>query len=85
MIDAKESLLNDLTKEFTESLPTDVVEHIASLSSAGEWGVGLEELCNMVYEYDVPISKVQYEKMKELGRLMEMDSSTWDILDKFVS
>ena len=85
MIDAKESLLNDLTKEFTESLPTGVVEHVASLSSAGEWGVGLEELCNMVYEYDVPISKVQYEKMKELGRLMEMDSSAWDILDKFVS
>jgi len=85
VIDTKESLLNDLTKEFSENLPSAVVEHIDDLSNAGEWGVGLEELCNMIYEYDVSVSEIQYEKIKKLGRVMEMDSSTWDMLKELVS
>lgn len=61
------------------------VESVASLAKAREWGVGLENLCDQLYEYEIPLSRALHARMVRLGQAMEMNPSTWDMLEELVS
>lgn len=82
--DKRELILNELICQFSKLLADEVIENISSLSDTAEWGVGLEELCNMIYEYDVPVKAIQYQNIKELSKLMKMDNSTHEMIEELV-
>ena len=38
-----------------------------------EWGLGLEILCDNLYEYDFPLPKSSFDQISSLGKLWEID------------
>lgn len=80
----KAELLETLA-EFSRALPGRDVENIRELFSVGEYGVGLENLCAQIYEYDIRLSPTQFRKIASLGGRMKLDEGTWQILESLVT
>ena len=62
--------------ERAESILADVrglIEH-------GEPGVALENLCENLYEYSVPISQQELDELEALAKAMRMPDGTWECL-----
>ena len=58
-------------------LPEGDVLSINELIRAREWGVGFENLCTQLYEYDVNIPRKLFDRIEKLGRIMELEDSIW--------
>ncbi len=66
-------------------VPHDTYKSVSSLAKAGEWGVGLEILCDQLYEYDIPRSRALYARIVRLGKAMGISPSRLDMLSELVS
>jgi hypothetical protein len=72
-----------LLHEFEGRLPTKVYKEIESLAVHREWGIALENLCEQLYEFNLPIESEALGKIKELTELMQLSSErTWRSLVK---
>ena len=74
---AKERELLDILQELSPALPQSVRTDVAELTGAGEWGLALEVLCEMVQEHDVVITAWLFRRIELLGRSMITDDSGW--------
>ncbi len=61
-------------------VPHDTYESVSSLAKAGEWGVGLEILCDQLYEYEIPLPRALYARIVHLGKALEIAPSRLDML-----
>jgi hypothetical protein len=77
-----EERINGLLNQFLDVLPAPVGKHIQELITSGEYGVGLEELCSYLNEYDLPVSEEEYKTIEEAGLTMGIDISYWTILKR---
>ena len=59
-------------------------ESIYELIEAREWGVGFENLCTQLYEYDVNVSIELYGKIKSAGNSMGLPAKTWEMLEELI-
>lgn len=73
-------LINDLTSKLDSNIIDSIIESIKS----GEYGVALEELSNMIFEYDVKISSSQFNSIKDIGTTMKLDSDVWNMLETLI-
>jgi hypothetical protein len=79
----EEQLLSILA-ECSDTLPTTDIDNIRELFLVGEYSVGYENLCTQLYEYEVKIRKDFYGRLASLGELMQLDKSTWEILEELI-
>jgi hypothetical protein len=73
MVDNKEMQISELLLEFSGKLSEEILLSIKELNSSNEWGVALEELCNMLYEYNINLELKQYQAIERLGLEMEIN------------
>ncbi len=59
--------------------------HSADLARAGEGGVGLEDLCENLYEFGVPITPDERRVLTELAADWRAAESTADVLSRLAS
>ncbi len=84
MSDKNESKLIEIANQYTNTLSLDIIEHVTDLAKASEWGVGLEELCNMLYEHDIPLKKSQFQEIKEFANAISLDEFSYEMLEELV-
>ena len=84
MKDVEKELL-EIVEELSDQLEKDILSHIKDLAQAGEWGVALEDLCNMLFEYDVKISQRIFNRIEKLGIAMSMEKSSWDFIKPLIN
>lgn len=56
----------------------DLIEH-------GEEGVAFENICQNIFEWDIPLSRANYERLIRLGCHYGFESKTWSFLEKTVA
>lgn len=74
------SILESVKEQLNES----DFESIHELIKAREWGVGFENLCTQLYEYDVNISLELYSKIISAGDSMGLPAETWEMLEELI-
>jgi hypothetical protein len=70
---------------FAESgrlLPKTELDGMAELVKAGEPGIGLENFCTQLFEYDVEVPVRIFTEIAELGQAMGIPSDYWERLTK---
>ena len=75
------SKLNELLSLTSEIFTENQIDSVSSLINAGEWNLSIETLCDLLYEEELPITKQAYELLKELGLILNMEKSNWEILE----
>ncbi len=84
MSNKNELKLTEIANQYTNTLSKDIIKHVTDLAKASEWGVGLEELCNMIYEYEIPLKKSQFQEIKEFADAITLDESLYKILRELI-
>jgi hypothetical protein len=51
----------------------------------GEWKLGLETLCEFLYEEELPLPSRAYELIQELGTVLKLDSNFLEMIKPQVS
>ena len=74
VIEAKFRNLLDKLRSGFSALETG---EVTTFLEAGEYGIALETLCSIIIEEKKSVTEEVYTLIDELGRQMEMDSSTW--------
>lgn len=81
----KRQLLAELVGDFERELQPTIISEIRSSLDAGEYGVGFELLCNMLFEFSINLSRAQYEKIVTLGESMDLPRTEWSFLEARVT
>jgi hypothetical protein len=81
MREAKEERALAVLERFRASLPSGEFEEIESLITHREWGVGLENLCQQLFEHDILVDRASLWAIRELAEEMKMPAETWDFLE----
>ena len=71
-----DEVLNHLSNVLTETQ----INSISSLNHAGEWHLSLETICDILYEYELLISRQVYELIEEIGSTLNVDKDYWEVL-----
>lgn len=82
MAEIIETKMLALLREFEGKLSSKVYKDVESLVLHREWGVGLENLCEQLNEFNVPVEADAIERIKELAELMQLTSKPWKSLVK---
>jgi hypothetical protein len=69
-----------LLRQFEKALPHAEYEQFRSLTVHREWGIALENLCQQLFEHDIPVGAAEIAEMKRLAEEMNLPSDTWDFL-----
>ena len=60
------------------------IEDSRDLAVHGEEGVGFENLCQNLLEWDFPLTKEDYAKIERLGLYYRFPEDTWSFLKKLL-
>jgi hypothetical protein len=77
-----ESRLLSVLKQAERLLPQSELQGMVELAQAGEPGVGLENFCTQLFEYDVAVPVHILTEIAELGCAMGIQSRYWERLKK---
>lgn len=83
MKDVLEKKILNLTEQIN-SLPEKDKKNVVEFVEHGEWGIALDTLCNQIYEHDLKITKTTYDEIEAVGKMMNMNESTWSFLKKLI-
>lgn len=84
MTDSIEAKLLAIVNILNSKLPKNDISNIRELVQAREWGIGFENLCTQIFEYDIRIDKIIYDQIKAVGIFLELPKETWEILQKLI-
>lgn len=81
MAPAAQELL-DLLRIFKGKLPADVYQDLHELITEDEPEpeVALGNLCEILFEQEIPVHETSLEKIKSLASRLEMPPATWSFL-----
>jgi len=79
-----EKALHRLLNEIKTGFDKKDYDQIDEFITHGEYGLGLELLCGCIEGYKIRIEKRYYDEVERLGNAMEMESSDWQRLQKFI-
>ncbi len=63
-------------------LPANELAGMVELVKAGEPGIGLENFCTQLFEYDIKVSVAVVEEMAMLGTVMGIRPRYWERLER---
>ncbi len=73
---------SELVKQFEGKLPKDRYDSIVDFIEHAEWGIGLEVLCEGLFESAISVSPDQLSTIQSLAMEMGLPFTTWDFLAK---
>ena len=88
MTDEFKKLLDDLGATPVEKHRQQVdavIEDARDLIEHCEAGVAFENICQNIYEWEIPLSRADYDRLERVGRFYGFESKTWSFLEKVVS
>ena len=77
--------LKNLLNQIEKDLPTPSKLAIGEFIEVGEWGLALETMCDLLYEYEVSISSETFRLIQETSRLLQTDKKIWEELSPQIS
>nr|MEC4584403.1 MafI family immunity protein [Candidatus Parabeggiatoa sp.] len=80
----KFKLLKEVLEDSKEFLSIDDYENATVLIDNNESLLGLELICEQLYEYDSKIPKSLYEKVENLGKYYELDCKKLDLISQLI-
>ena len=80
-----ESKLNEVINIVKPKLSETQIGFIVSDIQAGEWNLGLETLCDILLELEIPLDLKGYELLQEVGNILNMERETWEMLKVHVT
>lgn len=75
-----EQLLLRVIQTYAGELPAEQAKEMADLVRAGEAGIGFENFCTQLYEYDVSVDNGTLSQLKDIGGHMGLESKYWERL-----
>jgi hypothetical protein len=69
-----------LLRGIREELPKEVWEEIYDLVTHREWGVGLQNLRDQLYEFNVSVEPAKLETIESLAKRMHLPPRSWKFL-----
>jgi hypothetical protein len=75
-----EQVLLRVIQAYAEQLPAEQAKEMGDLVRAGEAGIGFENLCTQLYEYDVSVDDGTLSQLKDIGGHMGLESKYWERL-----
>lgn len=85
MIEPQERELLELVNAFEKKLSESDIASIKELINAREWGIGFENLCTQLYEFEIPIPTEVYRRIKAIGQYMKIDRNYYTQLESHQS
>ena len=73
-------LLNNYEEKFINLKMLDFIKNEMINMDQGEYGVVLEDLCVQLYEYDIKVSVEDFEKIKEVAKIIGINKDAYDFL-----
>jgi hypothetical protein len=83
--DSIKANLSTIFIEIKSQISNDAVELIHEFIIYGEWGLAYETICDQIYENDIQISQLIFDRILETGKLMHIDKSVWTPLEKLIN
>lgn len=71
-----------LVERFKGKLPNEIILKVIEITSAGESALGLEILCDKLFDAQIPLSAENYLQIERLGKATGMAPNLWDFLKK---
>jgi hypothetical protein len=75
-----EQLLLRVIQTYAGQFPAEQAKEMADLVRAGEAGIGFENLCTQLYEYDVSVDDGTLSQLKDIGSHMGLKPKYWERL-----
>lgn len=72
--------LRALLASLAVHVEASVVEEPGSLNDAGEWGVGLEWLCDTLYDHQIAVFPGEVAEIEALAREMGLPHRAWQLI-----
>jgi len=72
-----EDQLLQIIHRYTEQLPAEQLKEMADLVQAGEPGIGFENLCTQLHEYDVAVDNGTLRQLEDIGTRMGLAPKNW--------
>lgn len=79
-----EALFESLRPDLLSILSHDELAEVMEFVDHNEFGIALESLCFILEDGKKPITKKIYDRIDQLGILMEMDKDTWKNLQALI-
>ncbi|MEK8020924.1 MAG: MafI family immunity protein [Candidatus Parabeggiatoa sp.] len=76
--------MKEVLEDSKEFLSIDDYENATVLIDNNESLLGLELICEQLYEYDSKIPKSLYEKVENLGKYYELDCKKLDLISQLI-
>ena len=68
-----------------ENFTTHQKKIINGLIDAGEWGIAVETISDILHEYEFPISSETYQLIKKVSLDLHLEDATWSDLSSQVA
>ena len=72
--------INEVLTLTNAVLTEEQVDSVKVLNEGGEWNLSFETLCDVLYEYELPISQQTYELLEEIGSTIKVEKDYWEVL-----
>jgi hypothetical protein len=66
--------LREVRAEHHQAEFEETYRNAIEMADHGEWGVGLEILCENLFEYNFPLPKLQFDQILSLGSMWGTDT-----------
>jgi hypothetical protein len=76
--------LERLASEFEAQLNANIIKDLRESARAGEYEVGFELLCNMLFEHSVRIPRTAFTEIETLGTDLGMTPGRWTYLEPLI-
>jgi hypothetical protein len=77
-------LLEVLDSVGTTLRPEDYREALCELR-AGEFEVAFEVICQQLFEYSLPLTRGDYDRLAAVGKEMELPERRWKFLERLIA
>ena len=77
--------LRRLAGEFEQQLRATIIEELREYARVGEYELGFELLCNMLFEYSVRIPQTTFTQIEAFGTDLGLPPKRWMYLQPLVA
>jgi hypothetical protein len=81
----RREVMEGLVKDFERQFRPNIVEEIREYARVGEQELAFGLLCNMLFEYSVPVSQATFKQIEALGLDLGLPPKRWMYLQPLVS
>lgn len=78
------TILENIVDDVKNKLSQEDLNFVNVYIDNNEWVIVYEFICDQLYEYNVPINRQLYEKIKKFGKLIGVSDNNWLPLQELI-